>query len=186
MASNQFSADKLTSLAIRMKKGDRKAAILLYEELSPKTYGFFFTRTGRKETAEDLSQDIFLRLTEKVETFDENRGGFVVWFWQMARHMLVDHYRSKKATPFSAFADEEVEAMATSEEPSLENRMSYLKVQGFLKTLTEEERELFEMRYVVEMPYKEIAEVLGRSEGALRVAALRIKEKIKSKLQDEI
>ena len=170
MELNIFKGDKLTALAIRMKKGDRKAAVAIYEELSPKTYGFFFTRTGRRETAEDLSQEIFLKLAEKVETFDEKRGRFVMWFWRMAHNMLVDHYRVKKETPFSSFEETEVEAMAVAEMPNMEHRMQYKKVQVFLKTCTDEERELFELRYVAEMPYRDIGKVMGRSEGSLRVA----------------
>jgi RNA polymerase sigma factor (sigma-70 family) len=186
MASHHEKSDRLTELALRMKKGDRGAAAALYSELLPKAYGFFFTRTGRKETAEDLSQDIFLRVVERVEIFDESKGRFVVWFWQIARNILVDHYRAKKETPFSAFEEADVEAMAVTEAPDLDHRIHYRKVQHFLKTLDDGERELFELRYVAEMPYKEIAELLGKSEGALRVAALRIKEKIKKELKDEI
>jgi RNA polymerase sigma factor (sigma-70 family) len=52
----------------------------------------------------------------------------------------------------------------------------------FLATLTDEERQLFELRYLAEMPYKEIAVMLERSEGSLRVAVLRVKEKIKKEL----
>jgi len=185
MELNILNGDNLTVLAIRMKKGDRKAAVALYEELSPKVYGFFFMRTGRREIAEDLSQDIFLKLAENVESFDEKRGKFVSWFWQMARHMLVDHYRGKSATPFSSFKEEEVEAMAVSETANVDERMRYRKVQNFLKTLGEDDQELFELRYVAEMPYKEISGLLGKSEGALRVASLRIKEKIKKELKDE-
>lgn len=186
MASDQLKNDRLTVLAVRMKKGDRKAAAALYDELSPKVYGFFFTRTGRREIAQDLSQDIFLKLVERVESFDEERGRFVVWFWQIARNLLIDHYREKKATPFSSFEESEVEAMAVHEVPDVDSRLHYRKVQIFLKTLSEDERELFELRYVTEMPYQEIAALLERSEGSLRVAALRLKEKIKKGLKDEV
>lgn len=180
-----FKKDKLTALAIRMKKGDRKAAARIYDELAPKVYGFFFARTGRKETAEDLSQDIFLKLVEKAELFDETRGRFVVWFWQMARNVLVDYYREKKEAPFSLFAEGEVETMSVAEMPDLDHRLHYRKVQHFLKTLSDEERELFELRYVAEVPYGAIAELTGKSEGALRVAAMRLKEKIKDALKHE-
>lgn len=178
--------DTLTTLAVRMKKGDRKAAAKLYDELLPKAYGFFLTRTGGRETAEDLSQDIFLKLVEKVGTFDELRGRFAVWFWRMARNMLVDHYRAKKEKPFSAFDDGAVEALATHEMPDVDDRLQYEKVRGFLKVLSADEQELFEMRYVAEMSYGEIARLLEKSEGALRIAALRIKEKIKKEFNDEL
>lgn len=186
MDFNLFKTDTLTALAIRMKKGDRRAAAKLYDELLPKAYGFFFTRTGHREVAEDLSQDIFLKLIEKIESFDETRGRFVVWFWQMARNMLVDHYRTKKETPFSHFEETDVEAMAVYEMPNTDDRIRYQKVQRFLKDLSEDERDLFELRYVTELPYREIARLLQKSEGALRVAALRVKEKIKKQFNDEI
>jgi RNA polymerase sigma factor (sigma-70 family) len=57
--------------------------------------------------------------------------------------------------------------------------LRYDKLAMFLKTLSEEEKQLFELRYLAEMPYKEIATMLERSEGSLRVAVLRVKEKIK-------
>ncbi len=179
MAFHIFERDPLTDLAVRMKHGDRKAAAKLCDELTPKVYGFFFARTGKKETAEDLSQDILLKLVENVERFDERRGRFVVWFWQMARNLLVDHYRSKKETPFSSFEESEVEAMSVTAAPDLDHRLRYRNVQEFIKTLDDDEREIFELRYVAEMPYKDMSELLHRSEGALRVAALRVKEKIK-------
>jgi RNA polymerase sigma-70 factor, ECF subfamily len=178
--------DALTVLAVRMKKGDRRAAAKLYDELLPKAYGFFFVRTGHRETAEDLSQEIFLKLVEKVETFDEGRGRFAVWFWRMARNMLVDHYRAKKEKPFSAFDETAVEAMSIEEMPDVDDKLRYEEVKEFMKSLSEEERELFELRYVVELPYREIAELLGKSEGALRVATLRIKEKVRKEFKDEI
>ena len=167
-----------------MKRGDRRAAAELYDELLPKVYGFLFTRTGKKEVAEDLSQDIFLKLVEKVSTFNKDRGRFTVWFWQMARNVLIDYYREKKETPFSAFEEETVAGMAMTEMPNIEERIRYNKLKKFLATLQSDERELFELRYVVEMPYKDIAAVLAKSEGSLRVAALRIKEKVRKELGD--
>ena len=181
-----LKGDQLTQLAIKMKKGDRKAASVLYDDLMPKVYGFLFTRTGKREVAEDLAQDIFLKLVEKVDSFDENRGRFTVWFWQMVRHVLVDYYREKKEIPFSSYEDDTVAGMSVTEAPNIEDKLSYGKMKSFVATLATEERELFELRYVAEMPYKEIAVVLEKSEGSLRVAALRIKEKIKKELSEVI
>ncbi len=171
--------DRLTTLAMRMKKGDRKAAEALYTELMPKTYGFFFARVGKREIAEDLSQEIFLKLVEKIGSFDESRGRFTVWFWQMARNALVDHYRAKKEAVFSGFDDEVVASFAIAEIPPLDEKMLHDSLKLFLKTLAAEEQELFELRYVAELSYREIAPMLGKSESSLRVMAFRLKEKMK-------
>ncbi len=183
-ASHDADRDALTRLAIRMKRGDRRAASALYDNLLPKVFGFLFVRTARREVAEDLSHDVFVRLIEKIGAFDERRGSFPVWFWQMVRHMLVDFYRKKQEAVFSNFGDDEAEALALAVPgEDLDEKMKYEKLTIFLKTLTPDERELFEYRYVVQMAYREIAELTGRTEGSLRVATLRIKEKIKKELK---
>lgn len=180
--------DRLTALAVRMKKGDRRAAAELYDELLPKVYGFLFTRTSKREAAEDLAHDVFIKLIEKIEAYDEAKGAFVVWFWQVVRRMLIDFYRKKSETPFSHFEEDEVEAMAIDERSadmgSADDKFRVEKVSLFLKTLTEEEQELFELRWIAELPYDDIAKTTGKSAGSLRVAALRIKEKIKKELKN--
>ena len=125
--------DKLDSLAVRMQRGDRRAAEALYDELAPKVYGFMFTRLGIREISEDLTQQLFLRLIEKIGSFDAERGRFVVWFWRMARNLLIDHYREKRAVPFSAYEDEEVEAMAVTHMPDMQDRMDYKKLSFALR-----------------------------------------------------
>ena len=163
-----------------MKRGDRRAAAQLYDELLPKVYGFLFARTSKREVAEDLAHDVFIKLIEKIEQFDESKGAFVVWFWQMVRRMLIDFYRKKQDVPFSQFEDATVEAMSVDErEPDVDDKLQREKLSVFLKTLSEDDQELFQYRYVAELSYAEIAEITGRSEGSLRVASLRIKEKIK-------
>ncbi|HVO28489.1 MAG TPA: sigma-70 family RNA polymerase sigma factor [Candidatus Paceibacterota bacterium] len=184
MASHQ-QTDRLTRLAVRMKRGDRKAAAALYDEFLPKVYGFLYTRTGKREVAEDLAHDVFIKLIERVDGFDEARGGFVVWFWRMVRNMLVDFYRKKKEVPFSSFEEGAVEAMAVDGRgPDLDDKLRHEKLIAFLGTLNDGDRELFEYRYVAELSYAEIAALTGKTEGSLRVAALRIKGKIKQGLKD--
>lgn len=182
----KLKKDRLTKLALRMKKGDRQAAADLYDDLMQKVYGFVFTRTSKREVAEDLSQDVFLKLVQRIESFDEKKGAFTMWFWQIVRNTLVDHYRAKKETPFSHFEEETVAGMSIADVPDIDDKLRYEKLRTFLATLGDDERELFELRYVAEMPYKEIAEMLHRSEGSLRIAALRVKEKIKKQFGHEI
>ena len=170
---------QLMKLALRMQKGDAQAAEALYDELLPKVHGFYFARVSNRAVAEDLSQDLFLKLVSKLEGFDASKGSFTVWFWQMARNALIDYYRAKKDMVFSGFDEEVVASFAMASAPDLDEKMLHDRLQIFLKTLASEEQELFELRYLAEMSYKEISAMTQKSESALRVAAFRLKEKIK-------
>lgn len=179
MDLNSLQKDRMDRLVARMKKGDRAAAGALYDELAPKLYGFVFSRVGSREAAEDLSQEIFIKLIERIGSFDEKKGRFTVWFWRMARNALIDHYREKKAVPFSRFEDDEVAGMAVGEIPDTDIALAHRQLRMVVATLSPEEQELFELRFAAEMSYRDIASILERPEGALRVAALRIKQRIR-------
>ena len=183
MEQSAIQRDRLDRLAAKMKKGDRAAAGALYDELAAKVYGFIYARTGKRESAEDLSQEIFLKLIDRIGEFDGEKGRFVSWFWRMARNTLIDHYRRRDAVPFSQFGDEEVAGMAVTEMPDADIALSSRRLHAVVGTFTPDERELFELRFVAELSYKDIAEVMERPEGTLRVAALRLKEKIRKEFK---
>jgi RNA polymerase sigma-70 factor (ECF subfamily) len=175
-----FGSSRLNRLASRMKKGDRQAAAAVYDELAPKVFGFCLNRVGLRHVAEDLTQGIFLKLLYNIETFDERKGRFTVWFWRLARNTLIDHYREKKENLFSDAGDDVIEAAAVSEgnAAGLDDKMEVERIKKFVGTLDEDESNLFELRYIAELPYGEISELLGKSEGALRVKVTRLKKKI--------
>ena len=172
--------DNLTRLARKMKNGDQSAAEALYNDLVNKVFGFCFSRTGRRDAAQDLTQEIFLKLVSRIETFDEKLGSFPVWFWRLARNTVVDYYRGKKEVSFSDFSEGKIEETAIYEvSQSIDVKLELERLNLFLKSLSEEESKLFEMRYIAELSYKEISEILEKSDGALRVRMSRIKQKIK-------
>lgn len=178
-----FEEGKLNRLAERMKRGDAEAAEKIYEAMAHKVFGFCMNRVANPVIAEDLSQDIFLKLIGRIETFDASRGSFSVWFWQLARNIVIDHYRAKKEQPFTDIGDETIERSATYDpRRDLERKWEYEQIKNLMQQFTPEEQDLFEMRFVVELPYNDIARVLGKSEIALRVAASRLKQKIRESL----
>lgn len=178
------------NLAIRMKRGDEKAAELLYTRLYDKVFGFVMHRITNRATAEDLSQDIFVKLVEKVSLFDEIRGGFLVWFWQLARNTVTDHLRKGHTTSFSDLESESEDGSSFDHPdtgPTLEDiasaRETLRRVNTTLATASDEERQLFELRFVADLPYRDIASLTGKSEGTLRVSTNRLKQKIKSAIR---
>ena len=174
-------------MALRMKRGDMKAAELLYTRLYDKVFGFTMHRVSNRAIAEDLTQDIFVKLVEKANLFDETRGGFLVWFWQLARNTITDHHRKGRTSAFSDLEQEGEDGPAFDHPdpgPTLEDmasaRETLRKVNATLATASEEERQLFELRFVADLPYRDIASLTGKSEGTLRVSTNRLKRKLKS------
>jgi RNA polymerase sigma factor (sigma-70 family) len=175
-----FFEDDMTRLARKMKHGDQGAAEALYNDLVNKVFGFCLSRTGRRDAAQDLTQEIFLKLVSRIETFDEKRGSFPAWFWRLARNTVIDYYREKRDATFSDFPEGKIEEAATYEvSQSIDVKLELERLDLFLESISEEDRKLFEMRYIAQLSYKEISEISEKSEGALRVVVSRLKQKIK-------
>ena len=180
---NIFGKDALTKLAIRAKKGDALAAEKLYNDLFDKVFGFCMNRTSNRAVSEDLTQDIFLKLVDKIETFDETKGNFVVWFWQLARNTVTDYYRKAKEINFSEMEEERLEKISpTTDQKNTDFKLEFDRVRSFVGTLSEDEKELFELHFVADMKYEDIGKMLEKSNGAPRVAVSRLKHKIRSQL----
>lgn len=169
--------ERFKLLAARLKRGDVGAGDEAFSYFSPLLYRFFLTRTAHRTVSEDLTQDVFFKIISKIDTFDEGKGNFPGWIWQIARNTLIDHFRDKKDIVF-ADAGEGIEdiIVATTD---VDRRMRVQTVMDAVRGLSEEDQELFTLRYVSDVSYKDMSAMLGRSESALRVAVHRLNGKVK-------
>ncbi|MBI3589251.1 MAG: sigma-70 family RNA polymerase sigma factor [Candidatus Liptonbacteria bacterium] len=180
---NLFEKDAFTKLALKAQRGDTSAAEKLYEELFDKVFGFCMNRTSNRATSEDLTQDIFLKLVDRIETFDNQRGSFLVWFWQLARNTITDYYRKSKEINFSEIEEEKIEKISPIiDQGNLDNKIEFARVQSFIGSLSKEEKELFELHFVADLKYEDISKMLNKPSGTLRVSVSRLKQKIRNNL----
>ena len=91
-----LTSEHFNALALRLKAGDQNAGKELFDYWSPLLFRFFMIRLTNRGKAEDLVQDVFLKLVARIDTFDTNAGNFTAWFWQVAKNTLKDYYREKK------------------------------------------------------------------------------------------
>jgi RNA polymerase sigma-70 factor (ECF subfamily) len=171
------SRDELTRLAARMKRKDEKAAEALYNELVKKVFGFCMNQVRRRDAAEDITSEIFLKLVSYIETYDENQD-FSPWFWQLARNAVTDHFRQKRNESFGEVPEDMQSGADVERETSY--RIEHSRLFDFVDGLGEDEKKLFELRFVMDLDYKEVARRTGKSEGSLRVAANRLRHKIRT------
>lgn len=174
---NSQDNDNLNKLAVRMKKGDMKAGGKLFDYFSTLMFRFFVARTRSKEVSQDLTQDVFVKVVSKIDSFDENQGNFSSWIWQIAKNSLIDYYRVKKEVPFPE--DDENFFGSYRIEDDIEDKAKIKDILSVVERFSEEEQEIFSLFYLSDLPYKEISIITGRSEGSLRVTIHRILLKIK-------
>ncbi|MBI5732752.1 RNA polymerase sigma factor [Candidatus Jorgensenbacteria bacterium] len=184
---NPFERQTLNRMAIRMRKGDERAARVIYDTLVQKVFGFCMNRVRERRTAEDITQEIFLKLVNKIDVFDEKRGSFLSWFWQLARNTVIDYIRSMKNASYS-FSDlpegNIPEEIAEEQDESFLDIKEELRiVREFVSSLGSEEQEIFELKFVSDLPYRDISTITGKNEGALRVTVNRLRSKIKQHIK---
>jgi RNA polymerase sigma factor (sigma-70 family) len=182
------SHSSINALAKRFQKGDAKAAEKLFNYFYPAIFRYIKSRTRSVETAEDVAQDVFLKVAKSIRLFDIERGNFTAWIWQIVRNVFTDHLRKsgrKLEDPASAYDIDpdtypsETKATAKSDDSDMD------RVLNIVKKYSEEEQELFRMRYIAGMNYEDIAAILDRSVNAVTVASHRIREKVKKDLHDD-
>jgi RNA polymerase sigma-70 factor, ECF subfamily len=168
------------SLLKRAKEGSSEAFGSLYDAYSPKIYNYIFYRIRDKEVAEDLTSQSFLKALQNFHTYNEKKGTFSAWIYRIARNTLFDHFRTHRETTDI----EEVFGLSApgSIEKDAETNHDMEKVRELMKELTSEQRDIVIMRIWDGMSYKEIAEVVGKSEANCQMIFSRTVAKLREKM----
>src|SRR5438270_12565541 len=137
-------------------------------------YAICYRFTSRKNEAQDLTQDVFLRVFKSLGSFRSGEGSFVVWLTRLTRNLLVDHYRrTKNERMTDAIEDklpilEERGGHGGRTDGLLAGREAGELLQAALAKLSPELREAVILRDLQELEYREIAAVLNVPEGTVK------------------
>lgn len=174
--------DPFNDQAEQLQKGDSGSAERIFDHFSGSIYAFFMARIRHKETAQDLTQEVFLKVIKSIEQFDRKSGDFTAWIWQIARNSAIDYFRHKKP---SYLADMPDEGTNISEERVKSDESAKVReIMDIVENFSPEEQELFQQHFVADMSYTELARITGKTESALRVAIHRLRKKLIPYLND--
>jgi len=171
----ESTLDSDSSLVSRCLRGDETAWEDLVRLHTRKVYALCYRFTGSGSEAQDLTQEVFLRVFRTVKSFRQTEGSFATWLSRVTRNLLIDHYRRTRQERVTDSIEEqlpmmEVEGAAASSRPdqALAGREASEILQATLQKLSPDLREAVILRDLQEMEYREIAQVLGIPEGTVK------------------
>ena len=141
----------------------------IYRDYYDKVFAYTVNRTRSREDAEDLTSEIFIKVYNKLESFDEKKAQLSTWIYQIAKHSVIDYYRRYKLS-------EELPEEITNDEDldeNLLNEEALSELASALQKLPVEQRDIIINRYYYGQTLQEIAEMMSLSYG---VTKLRHKE----------
>ena len=160
------------------KKIDMDSA---YQEYASLVYRFLYSYTRDAEWSQELMQETFLRAVGSVSRYDGSCK-FSVWLCQIAKHVLYQELRKKRRVKTVELTDYLPDDSAPDGESSILQQENRMELYRAIHNLREPEREVVLYRITGELSFREIGEILGKSENWSRTVFYRAKQKLKKEL----
>ena len=180
------NSHELSLIVSRARNRDIDALEILVDRYSARLYGFLFRMTGHPEDAEDMVQEVFVRMVKSIARYEED-GRFEAWLFRIAANLGRDRGRRQKRNPVVGSIDEDSSETAgdhsehrlglaqSHQDP--ERRMTLtediVRLQTALNRLPTEEREVVMLRHYTDMSFAEIADLMASPLGTALARAHR-------------
>ena len=182
-AGNAGSTASDFELIERWKSGDNRAATLLVARHSP-ALARFAASSGEREGIEELVQDTLVRAFASLDSF-RNESSLRTWLFTIERRLMLDRRRAESRNRETVPLEEKDQVSEYGALDALIAEEAQEKVRRSLQALSPTQREVFTLRVQQGLSYKEIAEVVGSTEGAARVHYHNAIRTVKEFLKDE-
>jgi RNA polymerase sigma-70 factor (ECF subfamily) len=166
--------DRFRDLIAKAKTGDQAAFGLLYEEWYAPLYRFILVRVGGTEIAEDLVQDVFMKIFAHLDRFELRAAHPLGFLYTTARNTIIDYHKKKKPERLDEETAKEIPDDGVRS-PEFEASLSSDVVQlgEAMRTLTREQQDIVTLRLIEGRSVREVAEMVGKSEEAVRQMQVR-------------
>jgi RNA polymerase sigma-70 factor, ECF subfamily len=165
---------------VESAKEDPVAFGRLYNHFVQPIYRYLYSQVGTVHDAEDLTSQTFMTAYESLPRYRE-KGYFSAWLFRIARSRMIDHFRG---------ARREVGLQAAKSMKTVNDALGQViqdeelgHLQSLICELTEEEQDLIRLRYVADLSFAEMADVLGKREDAVKKSVYRLLARLKSQME---
>jgi len=195
MNNKDYSQDEYVQLMLKFQKGDPASFEKLMVKLYPRVLNFIFRYLGTKESAEDITQDVFIKVYNNAHSYSP-KAKLTTWIFTIARNAALNEIRRTKREVFSIDADikgvdgdrqrqfKDEKAISPDKEILKKERSAIIK--KAIDDLPENQRMAVLLRRFEGMSYEEIAQTMDTTEKAVKSLLNRAKESLKIKLSSLI
>jgi RNA polymerase sigma-70 factor (ECF subfamily) len=161
-------------LVRRCRAGDGTAWEEIVSTFSRRIFNLAYRFTSSIEAAEDLTQEVFVRIYKTLEQYDAKQGDLTNWLMRLARNLIIDDYRHRQRNPQNSYADDvedhtfHLRAIGTSAHKEIERRELAKQVQDGIDKLPPDLRTCVILRDIEELSYQEIVDLLKIPEGTVK------------------
>lgn len=167
--------------------GDPAAFDGLYLLFADRVFRYLLARIGEPDLADDITAQVFLRLIEKIHTYRiserDNVAIFSAWLYRLAHNKMVDVLRSHKRSQELPLEHAAYVVSSDSME-AVEGYLDFQQILNTLRVLNDQQREVIVLRFVEELSIAETAQIMQKSEGAVKALQHRALETLPRHLQD--
>jgi len=178
------SGHEVESLVDRARSGDTEAFGRIYDVYADRIYRHIYYRTGNIEDARDLMQDVFARAWQVLPGYKRTSTPFLGWLYTISHNRVIDYYRTRKD---HAYLDVEisVDAGGISPEKSAETQFDQHRVRRAILQLPGDQQRVIMLSYIEGLEYSEVAAMMNKTEGNIRVIVHRALKKMREILDRE-
>lgn len=167
-----------------VKEGNIQELGTLYQRYRPILFSFFYNLYRDVEVCEDLIQNVFERVVKYKSKYKEE-GSFKPWLFSIARNVSHDHYKKQqKRKEVKLESWEELPILSGGKQQKLEKEEELTLLRIALNSLEAEKKEVLILSKLKGLPYKEIGETLGCTEGAVKVKVYRALKALQKSYKD--
>lgn len=185
MEQQKYDNEEIEELVKRVQmKADQEAFADLYHYFVDRIYRYVFYRV-KSEDSEDLVEMVFVKAWENIRQYKRANRTFSAWIFRIAHNLVVDYYRAAKDTVEELdfqYADHKTEANPVK---LAELSLTQETLKRAISKLKKQYQDIVVLKFVNDLSNKEIADLLGKNEGTLRILQFRALRALKEELKNQ-
>ena len=173
-------------LVNKARTGDKDELTELYGVFREKIYRYVFFKCGNHADAEDITNEVFLRMIQSIANFQWKGIGFSSWLFKIASNLVVDYYRNKSRRNIESIEDRDYIGETNWEQISefLDNRDLFHAIYKDTDDLTDLQKEVVNLRFIGDLSLKETAEAMSKNVNSIKAIQHAAIKKLKEKVQE--